>query len=85
MFLWISSISCPGNLLLLQIHQAEIIIVKGLIQRRNKVTRVRIEARLCDQDRRKNDAFIFPAMLPAAEAYIACGQFGKLNLRQSTV
>ena len=46
---------CPLNLLLVQSHQAEIIIVKCLIQRRNKVTRVRIDLRSCDQGRRKND------------------------------
>ena len=31
------------NLLLVRSHQAEIIIVKRLIQRRNSVTRVRVE------------------------------------------
>ena len=41
MFLWISSNSCPLNLLLVRSHQAEIIIiVKHLIQRRNNVTRM---------------------------------------------
>ena len=35
--------SCPLNLLLVQSHQAEIIIVKRLIQRRNNATRVRVE------------------------------------------
>ena len=43
MFLWISSNSCQLNLLLVRSHQAEIIIVKGLIQGRNNVTRVRVE------------------------------------------
>ena len=38
MFLWISSNSCPLNLLLVRSHQAEIIIVKRLIQGRNYVT-----------------------------------------------
>ena len=38
MFLWISSNSCPLTLLLFQSHQAEIIIVKRLIQGRNNVT-----------------------------------------------
>ena len=42
-FLWISSNSCPLNLPLVQSHQAEIIIVKRLIQGRNNVTRVRVE------------------------------------------
>ena len=57
MFLWISSNSCPLNLLLVWSHQAEIIIVKCLIQGRNNVTRVRVEPRSFDQGRRKNDAF----------------------------
>ena len=57
MFLWISSNSCPLNLLLVRSHQAEIIIVKRLIQGRNNVTRVRIEPRPFEQGRRKNDAF----------------------------
>ena len=45
MFLWISLNSGPLNLLLVQSHQAEIIIVKRLIQGRNNVTRVRVEPR----------------------------------------
>ena len=45
MFLWISLNSCPLNLLLVRSHQAEIIIVKRLIQGRNNVTRVRLEPR----------------------------------------
>ena len=56
MFLWISSNSCPLNLLLVRSHQAEIIIVKRLIQGRNSVTKVRVEPRSFDQGRRKNDA-----------------------------
>ena len=48
MFLWISSNSCLLNLLLVRNHQAEIIIVKRLIQGRNNVTRVRVEPRLFD-------------------------------------
>ena len=67
MFLWISSNSCPLNLLLVRIHQAEIIIVKHLIQGRNNVTRVRVEPRSFDQGRRKNDAFTHLAMLPTEE------------------
>ena len=55
MFLWISSNSCPLNLLLVRSYQAEIIIVKRLIQGRNNVTRVRVEPRSFDQGRRKND------------------------------
>ena len=53
MFLWISSNSCPLNLLLVRSHQAEIIIVKRLIQGRNSVTRVRVEPRSFDQGRQK--------------------------------
>ena len=52
-FLWISSNSCPLNFLLVLSHQAEITIVKRLIQGRNNVTRVRVESRSCDQGRRK--------------------------------
>ena len=51
MFLWISSNSCPLNLLLVRSHRAEIIIVKRLIQRRNNVTRVRVKPRPFDQGR----------------------------------
>ena len=64
MFLWLSSNSCPLNLLLVQSHQAEIIIVKRLIQGRNNVTRVRVEPRPFDQGRRKNDALTHSATLP---------------------
>ena len=64
MFLWISSNSCPLNLLLVRSHQAEIIIVKRLIQGRNSVTRVRVEPRSFDQGRRKNDAFTYLTTLP---------------------
>ena len=41
---------------LFQNRQAEIIIVKRLIQGRNNVIRFRVEPRSCDQHRRKNDA-----------------------------
>ena len=44
--------------------QAEIIIVKRLNQGRNSVTRVRVEPRSCDQDRRKIDVFIPAATQP---------------------
>ena len=66
MFLWISSNSCPLNLLLVRSHQAEIIIVKRLIQGRNSVTRVRVEPRSFDQGHRKNDAFTYSATLPTS-------------------
>ena len=65
-FLWISSNSCPLNLLLVQSHQAEIIIVKRLIQGRNNVNRVRVEPRSFDQGHHKNDAFIHSATLPTS-------------------
>ena len=64
MFLWISSNSCPLNLLLVRSHQAKIIIVKRLIQERNNVTRVLVEPRSFDQGRRKNDTFTHSATLP---------------------
>ena len=70
MFLWISSNSCPLNLLLVRSHQAEMIIVKRLIQGRNKVTRVRVEPRSFDQGRRKNDAFTHSATVPTNELFI---------------
>ena len=54
MVLWVSSNSRPLNLLLVRCHQAEIIIVKRLVQGRNNVTRV--EPKSCDQGCRKNDA-----------------------------
>ena len=56
---WISSNSCPLNLLLIQSHQAEIII-----QGRNSVTRVRVEPKSFDQGRRKKDAFTLSTTLP---------------------
>ena len=45
------------NLLHVQSHKSKIIIVKRLIQGRNKVTRVRIESRSCNQGRRKSTPF----------------------------
>ena len=63
MFLWISSNSCPLNLLLVRSHQGEIIIVKHLIQEHNSMTRVRVEPRPFDQGHRKNDAFTHSATL----------------------
>ena len=64
MFLWISSNSCPLNLLLVRSHQAEIIVVKRLIQGCNNVTRVGVEPTPFDQGRRKNDASTHSATLP---------------------
>ena len=72
MFLWISSNSCPLNLLLVRSHQAEIIIVKRLIQGRNSVTRVRVEPRSFDQGRRNNDAFTHSATLPTVPYSTCC-------------
>ena len=57
--LWISSKSCPLNLLLCQSHEAETIIVNRLIQGYNNVTRVRVKLKSCDQSRRKNNALPF--------------------------
>ena len=57
-------VQCPLNLLLVRSHQAEIIIVKRLIQGRNNVSRVRVEPRPFGQGRRKNDAFTHSATLP---------------------
>ena len=74
MFLWISSNSCPLNLLLVQSHQAEIIIVKRLIQGRNSVIRVRVEPRSFDQGCPKNDAFTHSAMLPTISPIFALKQ-----------
>ena len=70
MFLWISSNSCPLILLLVRSHQAEIMTVKRLIQRRNNVIRVRVEPRSCDQDHRKNDAFTLSARLPNIQTFL---------------
>ena len=64
MFLWISLNSCPLNLLLVRSHQAEIIIVKRLIQGRNNVTRVWVVPRSCDQGRRKNGVLTLSTTLP---------------------
>ena len=75
MFLWISSNSFPPNLLLVRSHQAEIIIVKRLIQGRNNVTRVQVEPRSFDQGRRKNDDFTHSATLGTI-----CSRWGHLLL-----
>ena len=78
MFLSNSSNSCPLNLLLVRSHQAEIIIVKRLIQAQNNVTRVQVEPRPFDQGRRKNDAFTHSATLPTfspTEQHNANGPF----------
>ena len=47
----------PLNLLLVRSNQAEIIIVKRRIQRRNNVSWVQVKPQSCNQDCRKNDAF----------------------------
>ena len=52
------------HLLLVRSHQAEIIVVKRLIQEHNNVTRVEGEPRSCNQSGRKNDAFTLPVTLP---------------------
>ena len=71
MILWISSNSCPMNLLLVRSQQVEVIIVKRLIQGHNNVTRVRVEPSLCDQGRRKNNAFTLSATLPSFDCEAA--------------
>ena len=54
-FLLKFSNSCPLNLLLVRSHQAEMIIIKRLIQACDNVTsRVRVEPKTCDQVCRKN-------------------------------
>ena len=58
-----------GICCLFEATKAEILIVKRLIQGRNNVTRVRVEPRLFDQGRRKNDAFTDLATLPTKERY----------------
>ena len=63
MFLWISWNSCPLNLLLARSHQTEIIILKRRIQRRNNLTRVRVELKSYNQGRRKNDAITLSVTL----------------------
>ena len=79
--LWSWSYSKPSNwrltfsqvnLLLVRSHQAEIILAKRFIQVHNNVTRVRIELRLYDQDRRKNDAFTLSGCA-ANNVYIGTG------------
>ena len=73
MFLRISSNSCLLNLLLVRSHQAEIIIVKRLIQGRNNVTRVRIEPRPFDQGRRKTTPLsIYPCCYLASSITSHC-------------
>ena len=49
MFMWISLISCPLNLLLVRSHLAEIIIEERFIQGLNNVARKRVEPRPFDQ------------------------------------
>ena len=61
MSLWVSSISCTLNLLLIRSHQE--IIVKRFNQKRNNVTTVRIEPRSCDQGCLKNNVFALSATL----------------------
>ena len=52
------------KLLLARSHQADIIVVKRLIQGLKKVTRVLVEPTSCDQGRRKNDAFTISGTQP---------------------
>ena len=64
MFLRISSNFCPLNLLLVRSRQAEVVIVKRLIQGRNNVTRVWVEPRPFYQGCHRNDAVTYSALLP---------------------
>ena len=52
------------DLLPIQSHQTEIIIVKHIIQGHNNVTRVRVELRSCNLGRLKYDALTLLATLP---------------------
>ena len=51
------------SLQIVQSHLAEIIMVKRHIQRRNNVTKVRVEPESCDQGCRKKDIFTISASL----------------------
>ena len=65
MFLWIFPNFCLLNLLLVRSYQADITIVKRLVQGRINMTRYRRgKPRLCDQGRRNNNAFTYSATLP---------------------
>ena len=59
MFLEIFSKLCSRNLLLVQSHEEEIIIVKRLIQGRNNVTRVRVKPKTCNQGCRKTTPLLY--------------------------
>ena len=72
-FLWISLNSCPVNLLLVQSHQAEIIVIKRFIQGRNNTTGMGVEPRSCNQRRRKNDTFTHSA---TAYVFVCCDGVG---------
>ena len=69
-FLWISSNSCPLNLLLVRSHQGGVIIVKHLIQGRNNVTRVRVERRSCDQGYRRSDRLVLSNFTITSTIYL---------------
>ena len=58
-------------------HQAEIIIIKRLIQERNNVTRVRVEPRSCDQGRRNKAPL--PSLGHAGDKF--CGKIYEKRLR----
>ena len=84
MFSWISSNTCPLNLLLVRSYQAEIISVKRLNLGLNNETRVRVEPRSwsCDHGCRKNDAFpswphhrLLPDMLQSTSLEIPSKNF----------
>jgi len=54
------------NLLLVRSHQAEIIVVKCLIQVHKKTKKIRVEMRLCnhDDDCQKNGALTLSSTMP---------------------
>ena len=82
MLRWISSNSCPLNLLFVRSHQAQKIIVKRLIQKPNSVTRVGVERRPFDQGHRKYDAFIHSATLQTSYTGVEINFFNNLPVGQ---
>ena len=63
-------------------HQAEIIIVKRLIQARNNVTKVRVEPRSCDQVLRANEAVV---KLSNLFFFIHCKTMSYIEIMSSTL
>ena len=61
--------------MLIQSHQAEIIIAKRLIQESNDLTRVRVEPRSCDHGRRKNNTIALSARDVKTKLFFVCFLF----------